>query len=165
MSHPISEFKDEKLYLDTMILYALLRNIDPDVVKPFFQHIRHGNYHAFTSVLTFDELAYRLLLASIREYHKGNPLTHLRKNEAKMIAAFYPQIATKISQFQSFPNLVVLDITSTDLALMNQNILDYQIRPRDALHLAAMQKYDCFNLVSNDADFDRVSEVTRYTIP
>ena len=40
----------------------------------------------------------------------------------------------------------------------------YHLRPRDALHLAAMQKCGCFDLVSHDADLDRVPMVRRYTL-
>ena len=165
MSRSVSVFHGKELYLDTMVLYALLRNLDPDVVKPLFNHIRVGEIQAYTSVLTFDELAYRLLLASIRDHHPGNPLTHLRKNEADMIASFYPPIAAQIGQLQTFPNLMILSVTLADLTLMNQYILEYQLRPRDALHLAAINQCGCFNLVSNDADFEQVPTIQRYTIP
>jgi predicted nucleic acid-binding protein len=43
-------------------------------------------------------------------------------------------------------------------------IQQHHLRPRDALHLAAMQKVNCFALASNDADFDRVPIVERYTM-
>ena len=42
--------------------------------------------------------------------------------------------------------------------------LQYHLRPRDALHLAAMQKCGCFDLLSHDPDFDRVPMISRYTL-
>jgi hypothetical protein len=54
------------IYLDTMLPYLLLRGLEP-AVKPFFQRIDRGELMAYTSVLTFDELAYRLLLALIKD--------------------------------------------------------------------------------------------------
>lgn len=164
MKQSVSVFHGEELYLDTMVLYALLRNIDPDTIKPLFNRIQTGEIRGYTSVLTFDELAYRLLLASIRDNFPGNPLIRLRENEAAMIASFYPPISLQIGRLQTFPHLTVLSITLADLTLMNQYILDYQLRPRDALHLAAMNQCSCDNLVSNDADFDRVSTIQRFTI-
>ncbi len=165
MSRPITAFSGDTIYIDTMIFYALLRDIDSTVVKPFFERINKGELHAFTSVLTFDELVYRLLLTLIREQHKGNPLTHLRANEAKMIAAHYPAVADKTTRLQQFPNLSLIDVTSDDLILMNQFILDYQLRPRDALHLTAMRKSGCQNLASNDKDFSRIPSIKRFTLP
>jgi predicted nucleic acid-binding protein len=50
------------------------------------------------------------------------------------------------------------------MAAMDEGMCLYHLRPRDALHLAAMQKCDCFDLVSHDPDFDRVPEVRRYKL-
>jgi hypothetical protein len=91
MIQPVATFRGQILYLDTMIPYALLRNIDAASVKNLFHRLQQGEFQAFTSVLTFDELAYRLLLAAIRDNHPGNPLNHLRQDETKMIAAYSPQ--------------------------------------------------------------------------
>lgn len=164
MSQSVSSLNGGRIYLDTMIFYALLRDIDSDVVKSFFKRIQQGEFQAFTSVLTFDELAYRLLLAFVRDKHDGNPLTHLRTNEVEMIASYYPTVADKIEQLESLPNLMLVDVTASDLTMMHQFILKYHLRPRDALHLVAMQKSSCKNLASNDADFDRSSIIQRYTL-
>jgi predicted nucleic acid-binding protein len=64
----------------------------------------------------------------------------------------------------TFPNLCLVNITAADLEAMNKAILQYRLRPRDALHLVAMQKCQCFDLASHDADFDRVPAVHRYTL-
>jgi len=163
MSSPLTNFSGSALYLDTMIPYALLRGLDP-TVQQFFARIQTGQIQAFTSVLTFDELAYRLILALIRDHYGASPLEHLRKNEEKMIAQFYPSISLHLTQLRNFPNLSLVDITAPDLEVMNDVILTYHIKPRDALHYAAMQKCGCFNLVSQDSDFDRVPVIQRYTL-
>jgi predicted nucleic acid-binding protein len=81
-----------------------------------------------------------------------------------MIAQFYPRLASHLSRLRTFPNLFLVDMTASDLDAMDKAMRLYHLRPRDALHLAAMQKCGCFNLVSNDADFDRVPQVHRYTL-
>ena len=63
MSKPLSAFSGDTLYLDTTVLYALLRGIEPGA-QAVFARIETGELRAFTSVLTFDELAYRMLLHS-----------------------------------------------------------------------------------------------------
>lgn len=142
-----------------MAFYAFLRS---EAAKLLFTRIETGTIQAYTSVLTFDELTYKLLLALIRDHYAGSPLDYLRDQEEAMIAEFYPRLAPLLAQLLSYPNLTVVDVTIADIALMGDNISRYHLRPRDALHLAAMQACGCFALLSHDADFDRVAEVQRY---
>jgi hypothetical protein len=66
-----------------MIPYALLRDIEP-AVTGLFERIKAGELHAYTSVLTFDELAYRLLLALIRDQYSGSPMERLRDQKVQV---------------------------------------------------------------------------------
>jgi predicted nucleic acid-binding protein len=163
MSQPVADFTGDVIYLDTTVPYALLRGIDP-AVRELFSRIEVGEMRAFTSVLTFDELIYRMLLALIRDRYDGSPLDKLRDQEPKMIAEFYPRLAPHLVRLRAFPNLSVIDATSSDLEVMDEAKRLYHLRPRDALHLAAMQKCGCFDLLSQDPDFDRVPKVRRYTL-
>ena len=161
MSTPIAQFSGAALYLDTTAFYALLRALEP-AAKDLFDRIERGDYRAYTSVLTFDELSYRLLLALIRDRYPGSPLDQLRQQEEKLIATLYPHLSPTLDQLRHFPNLLWLDVTAVDLAGMSQAMLNYHVRPRDALHLTAMQKCGCFDVVSQDADFDRIPVLRRY---
>lgn len=163
MSRPVADFTGNALYLDTMVPYALLRGIEP-AAQALFARIQAGEFLAYTSVLTFDELTYRLLLALIRDHYGGSPLERLRDQEEKMIAEFYPRIAPPLTRLRHFPNLFLVEVTASDLDAMHDAILQYHLRPRDALHLAAMQACGCSDLLSQDADFDRVPIVRRYTL-
>lgn len=163
MSKPLTSFRGTVLYLDTMIPYALLRGLDP-AARDLFARLEAAELQAYTSVLTFDELAYRMLLALIRDRYGGSPLEQLRDNEAQMIAQFYPQIAPHLARLKTFRGLFLVDVTSSDLAVMDEAMHLYHLRPRDALHLAAMEKCGCFDLMSHDPDFDRVPKVRRYTL-
>ena len=154
-----NDFTGHALYLDTMIFYAFLRT---EVAQPLFTRIETGSLQAYTSVLTFDELTYKLLLALIRDHYPGSPLECLRDQEEAMITEFYPQLAPLLGQLLSYPHLTLVDVTSADVVRMGENSSRYHLRPRDALHLAAMQACGCFALLSHDADFDRVSGVQRY---
>ncbi len=147
-----------------MIFYEYLRASEPATIE-FFERVKRSELLAYTAVLIFDELAYRVLLAHIRDNHPGSSLDHLRHNESQMIADYYPDISQALSQLQIFPNLAVADTISADLSNMHTHILQYQLRPRDALHLAVMFRIGCIHLVSNDSDFDRVQSIHRYTIP
>lgn len=163
MSQPIDAFQGDRLYLDTNAFYLFLRAIAPDA-QTLFRKIKQGAFQAFTSALTFDELAYRMLLALIRDKYDGSPLDRLRQNPTNMIAELYPQLEPHRLQLQTYPNLFILDVTATDVAVMNRNIRDYSLLSRDALHLAAMQKCSCLDFVSQDSDFDHVPGVQRYRL-
>ncbi|MBN1316477.1 MAG: type II toxin-antitoxin system VapC family toxin [Anaerolineales bacterium] len=162
MSKPVSEFTGEALYVDTMIPYVLLRAIEPSA-KHFFDRIQNGEFIAYTSVLTFDELAYRMLLALIRDNYGGSPLNTLRTLDKKVITEFYSQIAPQLTYMQDFFYLGGCDYLR--LKNMNQAILQYQLLPRDALHYSAMKKIGCYDLICHDADFDQVDKISRYTLP
>jgi predicted nucleic acid-binding protein len=75
-----------------------------------------------------------------------------------------PQIASQVQRLQTFPHLTLLDVTAHDISQMHQLMQEHQLRPRDALHLAAMHKCNCFNLVSPDADFDHAPYLQRFTL-
>ncbi len=161
MSAPLDAYSGLAIYLDTMLPYDLLRGIDP-AVKSFFQRIERGELTAYTSVLVFDELAYRLVLALIKDRYGGSPLDQLRAAEARLLAEFAPPVAALLDQFRLLPHLIVLDVLADDVALMSAGMLRYQLRPRDALHWAAMQRIGCFDLASNDPHFDRIPAVRRF---
>ena len=164
MSEPWTAFAGSALYLDTTTLYAFLRSMGTSV-HDLFSRIRAADLRAYTSVLTFDELAYRGLLGLIRDHFEGSPLDHLRKHEVQMISRFYPQLAPSLDCLRTFPNLFLVNVSSSDLDVMDEGMRRYHLRPRDSLHLAAMRKCGCSHLVSNDADFDRVPDIRRYTLP
>lgn len=105
-----------------------------------------------------------MLLARVRDTYGGSPLDHLRKNEQKLIAEFSPEIELVLTQLQSFSNLTLLEFTRTDLIAMHKNMRRHHLRPRDALHLAAMQKVECSNIVNQDSDFERVPGIQHYTL-
>lgn len=163
MSQPLPAFSGDSLYLDTTVLYALLRGIEPGA-QALFMRIETGELRAYTSVLTFDELAYRMLLALIRDQYGASPLERLRNQEQQMIEEFYPRLAPRMLQLRTFPNLILVEVAPADLDEMDEAMLTYHLRPRDALHLAAMQKCECLDLVSHDPDFDRVPAVRRFTL-
>lgn len=163
MSQPISTFRGDSFYLDTMIFYTVLRASNA-AAHTLLKQVEQGVYQAYTAALSFDELAYRMLLALIRDKYGKSPQDRLRQDQAGVITEFYPQIDRLLNQLLLLPNLTVLDITSVDLIAMHRNCLAYRLLPRDALHLAAMQKVGCTNLVSLDSDFDSIPGIQRYVL-
>jgi predicted nucleic acid-binding protein len=159
----ISQFRGPTIYVDTMVFHLFLRTKNP-VIESVMNSAQKGEFTLYTSVLTFDELAYRLLLARIRDLYPGNPLEQLRQDGRKLTAQLYPDISVSLARLQTLSNLVTISIRQADVAAMNQNVLAYQLPPRDALHLAVMQKARCLRIWSEDTDFDDVPGIVRYSI-
>lgn len=132
MATPLSAFTGNTIYIDTMMPYMLLRGI-PEV-RPFFERLERGEVSAYTSVLTFDELGYRLILTLIKDHYDGSPLELLRDQEEKMLKEFAPLVASLLKRLRAYAHLTVLDVLVSDLDMMNEVMSSYHLRPRDALH-------------------------------
>lgn len=166
MAAPLADLTEGAIYLDTMLLYTFVR-AEPKarpVLKGFFEAIEQGRLIAFTSPLAFDELAYRLLLAAIRNKYEGSPLDRLRDEEQKLMAEFYPVILPPLRLLRRFPNLRIVAISSDDADAMFDLMQRHELRPRDALHVAAMRKAGCDAMASNDRHFDRVPGLRRFEV-
>lgn len=163
MTQPLSVFAGTMIYLDTLSFYALVRKLHPDV-RDLFTHIKEGKIQAYTSALTFDELAHRVVsaLAHDRDIKLGR--LSQQTQPAPLLTEFYPQILPTLTLLRNFPNLTLLDVSAIDLMLMGENMARCHLGPREALHLAAMQKSGCFDIVSHNAVFDSIPEVHRYTL-
>lgn len=162
MSRHINELTQGNVYLDTMILYNTLRMVNTDVAG-LFQRIEDGMLQAFTASLTFDEVAYRLLLGLIRDKYGKSPLDRLRQEQDAMIDEFYSLIEPQLVALQHFPNFTIVPVTAVDLSTMHRNVRQFHLLPRDALHLSIMQRINCTNLISEDSDFDAVKSIDRFT--
>lgn len=81
-----------------------------------------------------------------------------------MIGEFAPRVVTELRRLREFPNLTVLDVLAIDLDTMNDAMTQFHVRPRDALHYAAMKRIGCLDLASNDPHFDRIPAINRYTL-
>ena len=163
MALTFADFNGQAVYLDTTAFYQLIRGLSADAVA-LFDAIENGRIAAYTSVLAFDEVAYRMVLALIRDKYGRSPLDRLRENKPQMMMEFYPQVEPRLQLFQNFTYLTIAPVTPDDLKSMHDNIRRYGSLPRDALHLAAMQKVGCFHLVSQDSDFDHIPTIQRYTL-
>lgn len=158
-----SDFQEGDIYLDTNFLYHFLRPI-PEYrreILAFFQKIAEGRIRAFTCVGTFDELAYRILLALIKDKYGGNPIGLLRKRTRAMLKEFYPKTQGVLLLLESLPNLETLSVTRTELSQMIDELTSVMLLPRDALHLAVMKNHNIHYIASDDRDFDGVEGIER----
>ena len=154
------------VYVDTNILYMYLR-VDTahlSTVKAFLSRIVRGEVEAFVSIPVLDELFYRLLLARIKETAGRNPLEVLRENHAEAIAAHSDMVDDSLRKLTLLPHINLVGVETSDFDRMLENVKAFSLLPRDALHVAIVQRLGWNGIASDDIDFDRVKGVEHHWV-
>jgi predicted nucleic acid-binding protein len=155
-----------RVYVDVNIFYMYVRP-DPEhlsSLRAFWDRVVRGDVKAFTSVLTMDELFYRLLLARIKDTHKLNPLDVLRDRGQDAVRSCGPEIATALRKLIQLPNLALTTVNEDDMLGMLEITGDVGVLPRDALHLAVMRRLGLSEVATDDTDFDQVPWLRRHWV-
>ena len=131
------------LYLDAnFFIFALLDTTQKGLrAREIHRSIAKGKEKALTSPLAIDEVMWVLVKAGKR---------HLLR------AAFEDVYTT--------PNLNVAAISPTTPLTALSLIEQYDLKPRDAFHAAAMKENKLTQIVTDDKDFDRVERIKRTQI-
>ena len=130
-------------YIDSNIFifaYSDYSNIGV-ICRKILHMIINSKITSFTSILTFDEIFYKI--------------TKLKDRETALII------------IESFLNLKNLNFIEVNLNTINYSLSllkNYNLKPRDAIHLACALNKNIKNIISNDKDFDNVKEIKRYDI-
>ena len=129
------------IYLDsTLFLYTLLYpEKEGEKALQFLQHIYGAKLDACTSVLTWDEIVYKL--------------KRLRGQDHALAA----------SQSMVYSQHIVL-VPCDKIILQKAHKLmqTYSLLgPRDAIHVATAIHMNCDTIISEDKDFDKIKEIKR----
>ncbi|HOU11932.1 MAG TPA: type II toxin-antitoxin system VapC family toxin [Anaerolineae bacterium] len=151
------------VYVDTNVLYMYLR-ADPvhlPTIERFLQRVVRGDIAAYVSLLTLDELYYRLLLALIKEHTGRNPLDVLRDDLPGTVARYSDGISSALRKLMGLPHFTLVGLEPRDFERMLENIVRFSLLPRDALHITVLQRLGMTAIASDDADFDCVVGIER----
>ncbi|MBI2145161.1 type II toxin-antitoxin system VapC family toxin [Candidatus Woesearchaeota archaeon] len=126
------------IYLDTNIfIYA---SASSDVIGEqcirILTALAKGKITAVTSLITFDELFYKL--------------NKLKGFEAAILFA---------ENFLAMPNLVLAEVNGGIVTTSLATIKQYKLAPRDAIHVATALTHKAAAIVSDDRDFSKVAEL------
>jgi predicted nucleic acid-binding protein len=162
----LDEVSSGALYVDTNVWYMYLRAdaATRPILTTFVGRVVRGVCDAFVGIPVLDELFYRLLLARVQDATGRHPLEELRADRTGAIRDHGPAIDTALRQLVSLPHIHLVGIESSDFPRMLENIKTYGLLPRDALHVALMQRVNLTAMASDDTDFDRVSTLTRHWV-
>lgn len=131
-------------YIDSNVfLYPILyQGKKTDNAKKILKEMVNGDIACATSSLTLDEVIWVIM----NETHREKAL----------------QIGKDI---MTLPNLKILDVTNKHILLSISLMEKYKkLRPRDAIHLAVCTTAGIFRFITDDADFDHISEINRISL-
>lgn len=66
-----------------------------------------------------------------------------------------------IEEIYTIKNLEVKEVSATTPLIALEFIEKYNLKPRDAFHLAIMESFNVKEIVSDDSDFDKVKNIKR----
>jgi predicted nucleic acid-binding protein len=154
-----------RCYLDTNFLYAHLR--DPgDGAAAQLQEWRDrvvneiADDSGVISALVIDEIAYRLLLAWLRDDGDPDPLSTYRSNPGQVMLTMRRRLKATWRSIDSLG----LELEPTDIAVVDHAktlMVQPGLAPRDAFHAAHAIHARCDVIASSDTAFDRLTEVRR----
>jgi predicted nucleic acid-binding protein len=131
-------------YIDSNVfIYPVLyQGKKADNAKKILSEMVDGNSSCATSSLTLDEVMWIIM----NETNRENAL----------------QIGKDI---MTLPNLKILDVTTEHIMQSITLMEKYKkLKPRDAIHLAVCTTAGIFKFITDDADFNHISEINRITL-
>lgn len=129
-----------KKYLDSnLFLFGIL--YEDKSAKDIMQQVITKEFIAITSVLTWDEVVYTL-----------------KKLLGKEIALYEGR------KLLNFPHLQFIDADKRIVSNAQSLIEKYNINPRDAIHAATAIINNANEIISDDRDFDIITEIKRTKI-
>ena len=149
-----------RCYLDTHFIYVHLRaeyGAAPDRIESWRERVlaELDSDGGVISALVLDELAYRLILAWLRDDGHGDPLSTYRAEPQLVMKAVSQRLA---STWQSIDSLS-LALQPTDQSVVEQAkslMAQPGLAPRDAFHAAHALEAACPVIASADASFAQV---------
>mgnify|MGYP001559115858 CR=1 FL=1 len=127
------------IYLDTNMFVSAAAG--DEAAKNILLEVATGKLDGATSCLTWDEFVWVMR----KEFGREEVL----KESKRLIA---------------FPRLTFLDVDPQTLEQAHDLTEKYGLKPRDALHAACATQNRITQMISDDADFDRVKEIRRTPI-
>jgi predicted nucleic acid-binding protein len=161
----LSAIPDGKaVFIDANIFHLHLRGPKDVRIKctEFLTRVEKGEISGYTSALVLDELTYKILLRTIEEKHKQNPLIVIEKNPGE-IAENSSRVKEAIELVLGIDGLTVLGVTREDVQNAPYMMESFSLLPRDSVHLSVMSNHRISYIATSDRDFDRVKDIVRWT--
>jgi predicted nucleic acid-binding protein len=109
--------------------------------KEILRNVENGKLSAYTSTLTWDEVVW--VVSKVMGRNEGI-------NQGQKLLGF--------------PNLQFVTADENVIVQAQRLMNKYKMSPRDSIHLASALERRTKSVISDDADFDQVKEITRTSL-
>ncbi len=128
------------IYLDTNIFVIAV--LEGGKAKEILNKLADKKTQAFTSIITWDEFVWSIKKATL-DYE-------FAKKEGK--------------RFLFLPNIKFVDVSFDIVKKAKELIENYNLNPRDAIHIATAIVKGVREIISDDPDLDKAKEIKRVSI-
>lgn len=151
-----------RCYLDTNFVYAHLRSRRGGTLGPVeawrTRVLSEMDGDGVISALVIDELAYRLILAWLRDDGDSDPLSTYRADARAVMRPMRRRLATTWRAVDSLS--LELQPTEHSVIARAKSLMSRPgLSPRDAFHAAHALAAGCTVIASGDSAFDQVSGI------
>lgn len=154
----------EKIYIDSNIfLYVILKNSKYiHSCKSFLTKVEDGLIKAIISPLVLDEVAYKIIVEGLKtKLGINSNIKVLQKLDNK--PALLEQVKAELAAFMfiisNYQGLKVSSALSSAITNSFKYIMDHNLLPRDAMHLAIIKHYKIKHIATNDTHFDIIPDL------
>lgn len=130
--------------------------------KTFLTKVEHGHLNAITSPLVLDEVAYRIIVETLKsKLNISSSANVLRKIDANpaLMDHTKAELAAFIFILNNYKGLKTVSIPSSVGKKSFKYIMEYNLLPRDAMHLAVIKHYKIDNVATNDDHFNTIPDL------
>lgn len=161
----LSDFdSDGEIYIDANIfIYVMLKNPRHFAsCKSFLERVEKGDVNAVVSPLVLDEVCFKIIIETLKAKYdigSGAEIIEKIKKNPKLLNEAKSELMTFLFIIENYKGLKIISAQSGTGIKMIENIVNRDLLPRDALHLAIMNFYDVKHIATADSDFESVKEI------
>ncbi len=118
---------------------------------------------SYVSTLALDESWFVLLQLMIKDDYPDKSFWRIVNDNPRVILNYIERLEKITDDIYANSRVRVVSVGTHTPRLALNNMRDFFLLPRDALHLATMRQYKLTHLVTTDADFLAVPDISLYT--
>jgi predicted nucleic acid-binding protein len=129
----------------------------------FVTRLRSTDTPCYVSALALDEVWFALLQLFILRDYAPRKFWKVYEQEPAVILPYLDRLEKITSEIYQEPQVRVLGVTSHSPIDALENMRQFHLLPRDAMHLAIMRQHQITAIVTLDADFQSVEGISIFT--
>lgn len=129
----------------------------------FMTRLEESDTLSFVSTLALDEAWFTLLQLQIAADHPDRSFWRVVNSNPKIVAKYVNRLEQITNDIYNASKIRIVTVGTHTPRLALNNMRDFYLLPRDALHLATMRQYKLAHLITTDADFLPVRDLSIYT--